>query len=292
MPVKDAAPAGNLDRGVVEGFGREWSRFDQSRRSEADLRATFESCFRIFPWERLPENAAGFDLGCGSGRWARFVAGRVGSLLCIDASREALAVARRNLDCCVNVGFLQASAGSLSLAARTFDFGYSLGVLHHVPSPALGLADAVRLLKPGAPLLLYLYYALDNRPWWYRALWRLSNAGRVGVSALPTGPRHAVSELIALTVYWPLSRTAWVAQRLGLDCRRVPLAAYRDKPLYVLRTDALDRFGTRIEHRFSRDQVVALMESCGLERVSISAHAPYWCAVGYAPAPGAEVARP
>ena len=252
-----AAPNGNLDRGVVAGFGAEWSRFDQSGRDEADLRATFESYFRLFPWEGLPEAASGFDLGCGSGRWARFVAGRVGSLLCVDASREALAVARRNLGGCANVRFLQGSAGSLPLAARSFDFGYALGVLHHLPSPALGLADAVRLLRPGAPLLVYLYYALDDRPAWYRAVWRVSNAVRVLVSALPQGPRHAVSQAIALTVYWPLSLAERLVERQGLDCSRIPLAAYRHK-------------------------LVRLMESCGLERVSVSEQAPFWCAVGYA----------
>lgn len=290
MPDSSAAPNGNLDRGVVAGFGAEWSRFDQSRRSEEDLRATFESYFRLFPWGRLPEGASGFDLGCGSGRWAKFVAGRVGSLLCVDASREALAVARRNLVNCANVSFQQGSAGCLPLAARSFDFGYSLGVLHHIPSPALGLADAVRLLKPGAPLLLYLYYALDDRPGWYRAIWKAANAGRVFVSALPTRPRHAVCEAIALAVYWPLSRAARLVERLGLDCNRIPLAAYRHKPLYVLRTDALDRFGTRIEHRFTREHLVRLMESCGLERVSVSPLAPFWCAVGFARADAAPAA--
>jgi hypothetical protein len=48
------------------------------------------------------------------------------------------------------------------------DFGYSLGVLHHVADTEGALRAAVRTLKPGAPLLVYLYYAFDNRPRWSR----------------------------------------------------------------------------------------------------------------------------
>jgi hypothetical protein len=44
------------------------------------------------------------------------------------------------------------------------DFGYSLGVLHHLPDPRAGLAACVTKLKPGAPMLVYIYYAFDNRP--------------------------------------------------------------------------------------------------------------------------------
>ena len=83
----------NLDKPTVDGFGKEWAAFDQSGVAEAELRAIFEAYFRIFPWSALPDGAVGFDAGCGTGRWARFVAPRVGHLHCVDASSEALGVA-------------------------------------------------------------------------------------------------------------------------------------------------------------------------------------------------------
>ncbi len=48
-----------------------------------------------------------------------------------------------------------------------------------------------------------------------------------------------------------------------------------------MRTDALDRFGTRLEQRFSREQIKVMMEKVGLERIEFSANMPFWCAVGY-----------
>jgi len=129
-------PAGmndNLDRRTVEGFGYEWSRYDQSQLDQREMLEYFDRYFSIFPWETLPEGAVGFDVGCGSGRWARLVAPRVGILNCIDASDEALTVARRNLQGQENCVFHHASVGDLPLRDDSCDFGYSLGVLHHVP---------------------------------------------------------------------------------------------------------------------------------------------------------------
>ena len=87
----------NIDPDVVAGFGDEWSRFDQSALSEAELTDTFSDYFGIFPWHRLPPDAEGFDMGCGSGRWASLVAPRAGVLNCVDPSEQALGVAKRNL---------------------------------------------------------------------------------------------------------------------------------------------------------------------------------------------------
>jgi len=104
---------------------------------------------------------------------------------------------------------------------------------------------------------------------------------RRGVSRLPFGPRLAVSEVIARTVYWPLARGAALAERLGADVSQIPLSYYRDKTFYAMRNDALDRFGTKLEKRFSRRQIADLMERAGLRDVHVGDDAPYWCAVGY-----------
>src|SRR5215510_12259383 len=175
----------NLDRATVEAFGREWQRFDQSGVSSAELRRRFGEYFALFPWDSLPRNAIGFDAGCGSGRWAALVAPRVGSLHCVDASAEAIAVARRSLDGMANVSFHHVPLEAMPMPDASMDFGYSLGVLHHLPDPAAGLTDCVRKLRPGAPMLIYIYYAFDDRPAWYRALWRVSNGARRCLAQAP-----------------------------------------------------------------------------------------------------------
>jgi SAM-dependent methyltransferase len=273
-------PTTNLDEHTVHGFGREWASFEHPADSE-ELRRCFEQYFAVFPWNRLPKNAVGADVGSGSGRWARYVAPRVGHLHCVDASSEALGVARRNLSSLENVSYIHSTIEQAPIADGSLDFAYSLGVLHHVPDTEGALAACVRKLKPGAPMLLYLYYALDNRSPAFRAIWRASDGMRRGISRLPYPARRAVTEVLACTVYWPLARGAALGERLGFDVGNVPLSAYRDKSLYIMRNDALDRFGTALEKRYSRPQIESLMRNAGLERIQFHEGEPYWCAVGY-----------
>ena len=184
----------NVDDRVVASFGAQWAVFDQSGVSEAELRELFDRYFAIFPWEALPPNAEGFDMGCGAGRWARFAAGRVGQLHCIDPS-SAIDVARRRLGAFDNVTFERGSLDDNSLLPASQDFGYCLGVLHYVPDAGEAVRSCAALLKTGAPLLFYLYYAFDNRPRWFRWLWRCSEALRGAISRLPNRAKIGVTDL-------------------------------------------------------------------------------------------------
>ena len=280
----------NTDPAVVEAFGQEWSKFDQNEANPAELRAIFDLYFAIFPWNELSRDATGFDLGCGSGRWAYFVAPRVGRLHCIDASASALRVAQQKLHSSGNCEFYCASVDSIPLPDDSADFGYSLGVLHHVPDPYGGIEACVRKLKPGAPFLLYLYYAFDNRPWWFRAIWRVSDLGRRFISRLPFTLKCLVCDFIASLVYWPMARGAKLLAYLGLSVESLPLANYRNRSFYVMRTDALDRFGTRLEQRFTKTQIDEMMRSAGLERIQFS-ETVCWCAVGYRKAIASQSSR-
>lgn len=272
---------GNKDERVVEGFGDEWSRFTQAELDDMEREDIFRSYFSDFPWAGLNPGAIGADIGCGSGRWALCVAPRVGRLHLVDASPAALAVARRNLAGNSNVEFHQASVGGLPFGEGELDFAYSLGVLHHVPDTSAAVAAVARKLKKGAPFLLYLYYAFDNRPFWFRALWRSSELLRFIVSRMPSRLRFLAAEVLAAVVYWPLARSARLLERLGRLPAAWPLSAYRHRSYYVMRTDALDRFGTRLEQRFTKEQICDMMEKAGFERIQFSDHVPYWCAVGF-----------
>ena len=271
----------NRDDKVVDGFGQEWSAFDDAGAKAEGLERNFAAYFANFPWAKLPALAKGFDLGCGSGRWARLVAPRVGELHCIDASHEALAVARNNLQGIPQARFHLASVEAIPLPDDSMDFGYSLGVLHHVPDTAAGIAACVRKLRRGAPFLVYLYYAFDNRPGWFRAIWKASDLARCLICGLPFGLKRVVCEFLATIVYWPLARLALAGQVIGLNVGNWPLSAYRKSSFYVMRNDSLDRFGTRLEQRFTRRDIESMMRVAGLEQIEFSEAEPFWCAVGY-----------
>ena len=271
----------NLDPETVAGFGEEWGHFDQTKMSDGERARFFAAYFAVFPWQLIGHDAEGFDLGCGSGRWAKLVSPRVGRLHCIDASARALEVARRHLSGASNCTFWHASVDEIPLEDASQDFGYSLGVLHHVPDTQQALCHCVAKLKPGAPFLVYLYYNLDNRPAWFRGVWRATDRVRQVVSVQPEPVKRRITDVIAATVYWPMAKLAALLERIGLDSEWMPLAQYRQASFYTMRTDARDRFGTRLERRFGRQEIERMMAAAGLTHIQFSEAAPYWCAVGF-----------
>ena len=269
----------NIDHKVVEEFGNEWSEFDQSELSEDELISIFNDYFRVFPWENVSKSSVGFDLGCGSGRWAKFVSPKVGKLFCIDPS-NAIEIAKKNLKKFKNCSFIKSGIDQIPLEDNSMDFGYSLGVLHHVPDTVEGLKKAVSKLKKGAPFLVYLYYAMDNQPIWYKFIWKISDFFRKAISSLPFKSKLFITNTIALLIYFPLARFSKFLFKIGINVHSFPLSNYRNKSFYTMRTDALDRFGTKLELRYTRNEIEQMMITAGLINIIFSNSTPYWCAVG------------
>jgi SAM-dependent methyltransferase len=261
--------SGNLDAATVEGFGKEWSRFPQELLTDRERAEVFAQYFSLIDWTKKPQRA--LDMGCGSGRWDVLVVPLVGELVAADASPEALEVAKRNVRA-PNVSFVECSPETLPFPDGHFDFIFSLGVLHHVPDTPAAIRNLASKLAPGGRLLLYLYYAFDNRPAWFRHIWKLSDLLRRCVSRLPFSLRYAMSQIAALFVYWPLARTA---KYLPVP-DSWPLKFYADRSFYFMRTDALDRFGTRLEKRFTKQQIDLMLKAARLEDTRFSDNAPYW----------------
>lgn len=269
----------NFDQATVNSFSDEWTRFDQTLLNEKEAKTIFDEYFSIFPWSLLPENSSGFDMGCGSGRWARLMAPRVGHLHCIDPS-DALDVAKRILENQSNVSFYRASVDDIILPPNSQDFGYSLGVLHHIPNTNQGIESCVKMLKSGAPFLVYLYYAFDNRSTIFKLIWRCSDWMRRIVCRMPAWLKYRFTDILALAIYYPLARFSLLVERLGFNVASIPLSYYRKHSFYTMRTDARDRFGTPLEQRFTRNQIHQMMMAGGLRDIRFSEHSPFWCAVG------------
>jgi ubiquinone/menaquinone biosynthesis C-methylase UbiE len=270
----------NIDKQVVEDFGREWKVFNHNNVDSAELDSAFNSYFHIFPFSLLSD-AEGFDMGCGSGRWAKYVCSKVGTLNCIDPSSEALNQAKHNLQTASNCSFECAGVDDNSLQDNSQDFGYSLGVLHHIPDTFLALKECSRKLKSGAPFLLYLYYRFDNKPKIYYLLWKISDLARKIICRFPFPVKLLITQLVAVFIYFPLARSALILEKLGLDVSNFPLTWYRNEPFYILRTDALDRFGTRLEQRFTKDEISNMLSEAGFQNFKFSDKEPYWTVLSY-----------
>ncbi len=262
--VAEGGSSGAFAADVQAGFGDEWtSHPDILPEHEAEFAAYFD----LVALEALGGARVG-DLGCGIGRWSHFLAGRCKEIVLVDFS-EAIFVARRNLAAADNAVFVMADVLDLPFRDDAFDLVVCLGVLHHLPVNAL---DAVRsLARLARRHLVYLYYALDNRPAYFRGALRAVTAVRERLARVRSPRvRSAVTSALAATLYVP-------AGQLGRTrlARHVPLAeTYAGKSFARLRQDAYDRFFTSIEQRFPRDEILGLRDT--FAAVTVSEGLPYW----------------
>ena len=271
----------NTDTRVVKNFGREWRDFDNESLADSELLEMFQNYMAIFPWTSLSEKSIGFDAGCGSGRWAKYVAPNVGTLHCVDASSEAIEVARKLLSEHDNIVFHSESVNEFCIEESSCDFGYSLGVLHHIPDTQSALNACASKLKIGAPFLAYLYYDMSNSPLYMRIIFSSVSIVRKNVSKLPYKAKKVITDLIALLVYFPVARFARIVEFFGVEASKMPLFQYRKRSFYVMRNDSLDRFGTSLEKRFSKEQIYSLFENAGLRDTYISPEPPWWVVLAW-----------
>ena len=272
--------AENIDINTVKSFGEEWSRYDQAKLKYEEAEKYFNDYFAVFPWEMINSDSVGFDMGCGTGRWARLFADKVKLLNCIEPSK-AINVAKKNLKDKKNLSFIKGDVNNSGLKTNSQDFGYCLGVLHHIPDTQGALNACVKLLKPGAPFLVYIYYFFEDKPEWYKNIWIFSNIFRKLISKMPRRLKQLSTDLIALTIYFPMARFSKILEKLSIPLNKIPLSYYRNSSFYTMRTDSLDRFGTPLEQRFRKSKIQDMMNKAGLKDINFSNSAPYWCCVGY-----------
>ena len=269
----------NIDIDVVKAFGEEWEKF--SIHNDESVKELRKEYFDIIDELMVNKNTYMIDIGCGSGRWTDYFTDKAGFIEAIDPSNAVL-VADNMLGKKENVRITKASVDTIPWDDETFDFGMSIGVLHHVPDTKQALNSCVKKIKKGGYFYVYLYYRFDNRGILFKTIFYLSNFLRLIISRLPTWLKRIVCDFLAVVIYWPFSRFAGLLSAIGLKkmAKKIPLEPYANKPFYNLRNDCLDRFGTKLEQRFLREEVAAMMTEAGLSEIKFGENSAFWHAVG------------
>jgi SAM-dependent methyltransferase len=270
----------NLDQEVINSFGHEWAAFDYSEaQTNEALDAQFLAyCEPIDLSQFNPETSVAADFGAGSGRWTSRLLPYFSQVYALEPSDGASTVLIKKFVNESRVKILQETVGMNSIPSNSLDLAMSLGVLHHIPDTGLAIKDVVSKIKSGGVFLCYLYYKLDNKPIYYRGLFWASNSIRWVISRLPYVMRRMIARIIAIVVYLPLARTSKLLRKKGLNVSNIPLHHYADMPFVMLQNDALDRFGTRLEQRFSKKEITEMLGNTGfdLSTLRFSDVEPFW----------------
>lgn len=157
-PIVDGV-ARFVDREQYAGsFGFQWNRFSRTQLDSANASSESRDAFvqkTTWPLADLAGRRV-LDAGCGMGRFAEVVAEAGAEVHAADLS-TAVDAARRNLGHRRNVSFYQADILNLPFQPGTFDYVYSLGVLHHTPDTRRAFMSLVPLVKPGGRIAIWVY---------------------------------------------------------------------------------------------------------------------------------------
>jgi len=236
-------------------FGRTQLDSEQSLRSEDDFRR--RTGFR-------PVDLKGklvLDVGCGMGRFAE-VATRWGAqVVGIDLSLAAEIAARNLADRQATI--LQADVFNLPFAPESFDYIYSIGVLHHTPNCERAFKVLPPLLKPGGRIAIWLYSSYTR---WYRC----SDLYRHLTRRMPPQLLH---KLCYLTV--PLYGVHKALRHIPLVGRSasgalaflIPMSFNKDRQWRVL--DTFDWYSAWYQSKHTYEEVFRWFESCQLEGLRV-----------------------
>ena len=270
----------NLDQRVIDSFGHEWATFDYG---ETDTSEALDAQFRAYctPLDLKqfdPKKSIAGDFGAGSGRWASRLIPYFSLVYALEPSDGAGTVLKNKFSGEGKIAVLQETVGANSIPFESLDLAMSLGVLHHIPDTGLAIKEVSRRIKPGGVFLCYLYYNLENKPTFYRLIFKAVNAVRKVISALPQRIKQIVTSAIAAVIYWPLARLSKIISRFGINTSNIPLHHYADMPFVMLANDALDRFGTSLEQRFSKAEITEMLGAADFDLTTLkfSEVEPFW----------------
>lgn len=247
----------------ANSFGFQWQRYARTQMDEGERRQS-EIDFGLRTG-LTPDDLKGklvLDVGCGMGRFADIATRWGARVVGVDLSAAA-EVAARNLADREFVG-LQADAFALPFAPESFDYVYSIGVLHHTPNCEQAVKNVVRYVKPGGTLAVWLYSAYN--PWY-----RFSDFYRRFTSKMPATTLHGILSVAVPAVNGidgglralPLiGRPLSGLVRLVVPVNRNPLRQWR-----VL--DTFDWYSPKYQSKHTYEEVFRWLESCGLEDLHV-----------------------
>jgi 2-polyprenyl-3-methyl-5-hydroxy-6-metoxy-1,4-benzoquinol methylase len=246
----------------AQSFGYQWHKYAHARWGrESDL--TFREKVGFSPAELAGKMV--LDVGCGTGRFAD-VAARCGArIVGVDLS-SAAEVAAQNLRDCKSATIFQADVFHLPFAPETFDYIYSVGVLHSTPNCEMAFNALAPLLKPGGQIAIWIYSA-------YNKYYRFSDVYRRITTRLPepwllflcraAGP--------AYYVYQGLRRIPILGKPASGLMRTVFPLGQGDPEWDSRILGSFDWYSPKYQSKHTYEEVFRWFESCGLEDLHVGA---------------------
>lgn len=256
FPIIGGVPRFVSSELYVENFGFEWNLHARTQLDDT----TSDESERVFRAKTgfTPEEIRGklvLDVGCGMGRFSDVVSRWGGSVVGIDLS-QAVEAAQRNIGGRENVNIAQADIFELPFRNETFDFIFSIGVLHHTPSTKSAFDRLPGLLRTNGKIAIWVYTSYSPLQW------RFSNFYRRFTPRIPKRILHALC-YAAVPLYF-----AYKIPIFGLLLRWVlPVSNHPKAEWRVL--DTFDWYSPKYQWKHSYEEVFPWFEESGLTNIRV-----------------------
>lgn len=264
----------DLQDRTIADFGEQWQHYTDNEGYYGSVELLADILGTVLDPESF-RGASVAEIGSGSGRIVRMLlAAGASRVLALEPS-AAFGVLRSNVGDEDAVELLQARGDELP-PTGDLDFVVSIGVIHHIPEPDPVLQAAVRALRPGGRLVVWVYGREGNRG---AARW--IERARKATVRLPHGLLVPLAWVLtlALGLYTPL-------------CRLLPLPLH-DYLVNVFGAFSLrkrflvvyDQLKPAYAKYYSKDEARGLLTRAGLESVQCYHRRGYsWTVIGTKPA--------
>jgi SAM-dependent methyltransferase/uncharacterized protein YbaR (Trm112 family) len=260
------AAVDNIKSSTFSRFGYEWNYF-----YDYDCN-NFETFTAPLPINFF-RGKIGLDVGCGAGRHSKAASELGAEMVAIDLS-TAVDAAYLNNAKNERVHVVQADIYHLPIKDNSFDFIFSLGVLHHLPDPQLGYRRLIPLLNEGGALFIWVYaYAVRKVALELLRFisQRLSNAniGRMAYLC------NLVDYGVFVNLYRLLSVLPLIAS-LVRNCSPPRVKEYARHGFKVGYTDWFDRLSAPISNYYKRNEMREWLERSQLSNTRLDLVEDSW----------------
>ena len=247
-----------LKKKTAQSFGFEWTRFHELKSEKGFLEFVSPIDKDFFKNKRV------LDAGCGNGSYAYYAASYGAEVIAIDFS-DAVSVAQENTKN-MDVQVVQADITHSPFKEGTFDYIFSIGVLHHLPEPETGFHQLVPLLKPGALISIWVYGRAKQwaAVYFYEPLIKIT----------PRLPHRLLYYLCYVpAIIMEISNRIyrfllWI--HLPNIASLLPFKFYSEYPFSVKLNDAFDTFATPSARYYTEKELYSWFQKNGLKNILIT----------------------
>ena len=286
-PVFNFIPRFSRSKGYASSFGTQWKTF---AKAQIDIGKNQESSIRFkseVGWSADEiSNSLALEVGCGAGRFVDVVS-KFGAKLIIGVDiTDAVDAAYKNLGSRDNVFIIQADIYNMPFREQTFNFVYSIGVIHHTPEPKVAFDNMLIPLKNKGKIALSVYeISLYDRPnrnslniatkdlLWSLNLWRCE-LFRTITTKLP----H-VAMVVYCKTFVPILHYLNKIPLLRFFRYFFPSTCYRNLPVAWSMLDTMDTYSTKIVHQYRAKDIFQWFLGNGLKRIILMNSRAGWVSI-------------